>query len=540
MPQPKPQSESYENLFTYINDGRIKIPVFQRDFVWGKPQTAKLIDSILKGFPIGTFIFWKTKERLRHMRNIGNAELKEPPAGDSVQYVLDGQQRITSLYAVRQGVRIDRNNEKIDYTDIAIDLGKKTTEDEIVLLDDAHGKDCCISVSMLLTADIGTLNKKFPQYISKIDHYRRRLLTYHFSVIEINEYPIDIACEIFTRINTSGKNLTLFEIMVAKTYDQGKFDLAARYDNLRSTESGEKDLDLVHYETIPAITVLQCAAAHICNEIKRHDILKLQKDKFISSWDEIKNGIFDAIDYLRTHLGICESKILPYNSLLIPLAWFFIRNHHKPAEARENFFLRQYIYWASLTNRFNSAVETKIAADLKRMEAILHRDKPDYHGEEINIEKEKLMWHPFSTSNAFCKAIICLLSGKDPKRFNTGAKVLLDNSNLKISTSKNYHHFFPRAFLKKHGYDDSRNNSVMNIVLVDDYLNKRKIKARPPSEYVREFEEKNPSIHETFDSHYISSPEDMGIYDDNYELFIEKRAELIADALNEILNPDVD
>lgn len=540
MQQPEPRSKSYNSLLNDIDDGRIKIPVFQRDFVWEKPQTAKLIDSILKGFPIGTFILWKTKERLRHMRNIGNIMLPEPPKGDSVQYVLDGQQRMTSLYAARKGVRIARNNKEIDYTDIAIDLSKPIDEDEIVLSDHTQGKNDCISVHMLLTANIETLSDKFKPHINKISDYRERLGAYSFSVIEINEYSIDIACEIFTRINTSGKGLTLFEIMVAKTYDQEQgFDLAKRYENLISTEGEGKDLSSANYETIPPITVLQCAAVHIRKEIKRSDILKLQTDKFISSWTDVRSGIFDAIDYLRTHLGIVVSKILPYNSLLIPLTWFFIQKDHAPANTRENHFLRQYVYWASLTNRFTSAIETKITADLKRMKAILDGDKPDYHGEEITVEKEKLMWHSFSTGDAFCKAIICLLSYKNPKQFNTSARVLLDNSNLKASTSKNYHHFFPRAFLRRNGFDDSRNNSIMNIVLVDDYLNKRKIKARPPSEYVREFEEDNPNIREVFDSHYISSPEEMGIYNNDYELFIKKRAELIAKALNGILNPDV-
>ena len=540
MQQPEPRPKSYAGLFNDIDEGRVKIPVFQRDFVWEKPETAKLIDSILKGFPIGTFILWKTKERLRHMRNIGNIKLPEPPKGDSIQYVLDGQQRMTSLYAVHKGVRITRDNEEIDYTDIAIDLNKSTDDDEIVLSSITHRKNGCISVHMLLTADTKTLIDKFEPHIEKIDLYRTALRTYSFSVIEINEYPIDIACEIFTRINTSGKGLTLFEIMVAKTYDQEqKFDLAKRYDNLIDAENGGKDLESANYETIPAVTVLQCAAVHICREIKRSDILKLQRDEFINSWDEVQSGIFDAIDYLRTHLRIAVSKILPYNSLLIPLTWFFIQKNHAPADTRENYFLRQYVYWASLTNRFTSAVETKIASDLKRMEAILSGDNPEYHGEEINVDKEKLMWHSFSAGDAFCKAIICLLSCRGPKRFNTSAQVLLDNSNLKASTSKNYHHFFPRAFLKKNGFDDSRNNSIMNIVLVDDYLNKRKIKARPPSEYVREFEEENPNIGKVFDTHYISSPEEMGIYNDDYELFIEKRAALIAEALNEILNPDV-
>ena len=173
------------------------------------------------------------------------------------------------------------------------------------------------------------------------------------------------------------------------------------------------------------------------------------------------------------------------------------------------------------------------------MEAILRGDKPNYHGEEIEVTKKDLMWRSFRIGDAFCKAIICLLSERSPRSFNMGTKVLLDNSNLKTSTSKNYHHFFPKAFLKKNGCDDSKANSVMNIVLIDDYLNKREIKARPPSDYMREFENRNPNIAETLNSHYISSPREMGIYNDDYDLFIEKRAELVANALNKILNPNV-
>ncbi len=105
MLQPENQTKKYDFLFTDIDTGRIKITKFQRDFVWTKEQSAKLIDSIIKGFPIGTFIFWKTNEELRHIKNIGNVILPEPPTGEPVSFVLDGQQRITSLYAVRKGVR---------------------------------------------------------------------------------------------------------------------------------------------------------------------------------------------------------------------------------------------------------------------------------------------------------------------------------------------------------------------------------------------------------------------------------------------------
>ena len=94
MLQPENQNKKYEHLFTDIDTGRIKVPMFQRDFVWTNEQTAKLIDSIIKGFPIGSFIFWQTRNGLRHIKNIGNVTLPDVPKGEPALYVLDGQQRI--------------------------------------------------------------------------------------------------------------------------------------------------------------------------------------------------------------------------------------------------------------------------------------------------------------------------------------------------------------------------------------------------------------------------------------------------------------
>ena len=99
MELPQPLSITYSSLIGDIEKGQIKIPQFQRDFVWDINKSAHLMDSIIKGYPIGTFIFWKTKERLRTVRNIGDISLPEPEEGDFVDFVLDGQQRLTSLFA---------------------------------------------------------------------------------------------------------------------------------------------------------------------------------------------------------------------------------------------------------------------------------------------------------------------------------------------------------------------------------------------------------------------------------------------------------
>lgn len=86
--RPENTNKKYEALFLEIDCGQIKLPMFQREFVWDKEQSAKLIDSILKGYPIGTFIFWKTKETLRSVKDIGNHKLPETPKGTMLNIFL--------------------------------------------------------------------------------------------------------------------------------------------------------------------------------------------------------------------------------------------------------------------------------------------------------------------------------------------------------------------------------------------------------------------------------------------------------------------
>ena len=122
--QPKPDSKEYSALIYEIQRGIIKIPKFQRDFVWSIDKTAGLLDSILKGYPIGTFILWETSERINDIKNIGNLPLSATPSDTKVQYILDGQQRITSLFAAHLGAQIQKAGEKksTDYKNIVVNL----------------------------------------------------------------------------------------------------------------------------------------------------------------------------------------------------------------------------------------------------------------------------------------------------------------------------------------------------------------------------------------------------------------------------------
>src|SRR3954463_16143867 len=89
-------------ILEQVHRGQIRVPAFQRGFVWEPDRVAYLMDSIYKVYPFGSLLFWRTREKLRVERTLGPFELPEPKADYPVDYVLDGQQRVTSIFGVFQ------------------------------------------------------------------------------------------------------------------------------------------------------------------------------------------------------------------------------------------------------------------------------------------------------------------------------------------------------------------------------------------------------------------------------------------------------
>lgn len=198
MHLPEPKNLPYKALLADIEKGLIKIPQFQRDYVWSKDRAAGLIDSILKGYPIGTFITWKTKEALRVVKDLGGVELPPVPDGDFAEYVLDGQQRMTSLFCALKGVQINRGKKVDDFSEIYIDLNADEHQ-QIVLTDISELEEgSYIKLKDLISFDLNFL-QKYQQFFPKITEYSQTLQGYNFSLIEVKEAPLDVATEIFTR-----------------------------------------------------------------------------------------------------------------------------------------------------------------------------------------------------------------------------------------------------------------------------------------------------------------------------------------------------
>jgi hypothetical protein len=420
----------------------------------------------------------------------------------------------------------------IDITPQYVNL-KAKEDDEIIIIDIENvDMNNIIKLNDLLFGSLVQLANYPAELHEKIDAYRQRIQSYPFPAIIIKEAPLDVATEIFTRINVGGVPLTVFEIMVAKTYDSEKnFDLADKFSELISR------LAEVDYETISPATVLQTVSVLMTKECSKKRILNLNKNKFIDIWNAAVDAIERSVDYFRGFYRIPVSQVLPYNALIVPFAYFFYHHNDKPTADKQK-YLQDYFWRSSLAGRFSSAVESKLAQDIKRIDLILKDELPKYDY-AIDSSPDFIKnngW--FSAGRSYIKAILCIYAHHQPKSFNDNSIVQINNNWLKQANSKNYHHFFPKAFLeKKEVTYQSASNHILNITIVDDFLNKRKIRDNAPSIYMAKFAKDNPEMAKTMKTHLIDDFDEFGIWEDDYDKFIDRRALKVSEEIKKRIIP---
>jgi hypothetical protein len=439
------------------------------------------------------------------------------------------------LFASLKGVKIVRDDNEEDYSEIYIDLKAEADEDIVTIYIDELAQGTYIKLTELVFGGLTLLASFDSDYHKKIEEYKKRIESYNYSVVQIRDTPIDTATEIFTRINVGGKPLTLFEIMVAKTYDTNRnFDLSEKYQELI------ENLRPLNYDTLSDSTVLQTIAIILSNECTKKQILRLNKTEFIDTWDNVISAIESAVEYFKFSYRIPVSQLLPYNALIVVFAYFFFKHNDKPDELQKKYL--QDLFWRiSLTGRYSSGVEGKIAQDIKKIDLILEGKQPKYEW-SVNISKEFISnngW--FSAGRSFVKAILCLFTYHQPKSFNDDSLVNISNDWLKQANSKNYHHFFPRSYLAKKGCEMFLINHIVNITIVDDFLNKRLIKDKAPSRYMEDFIKGNKEIGKTMKTHLINNLAEFGVLNDDYDLFFDRRLTVISKELkNRIIEQAID
>ena len=533
---PRPDSiRGYNVLINRIEEGIIRIPKFQRGFVWSIEATAKLLDSILKGYPIGSFILWETDKRVTDAKEIGGLILRPPHDGEKISYVLDGQQRIASLFVAYRGEKIRREGEKkeTDYGSIAIDLEAHQEEDEPIVVVNPNSNRR-VSLSDVLNYDYPKgkeIENEFGSEKAKlVEGYKEAFHAYSFSTVVFNKSDINSAIDVFTRINTGGKKLTLFEIMSAKTYDERQ-----RFDMQKKWKKFIGEVKKSNYGSISSSLVLNLLALTLgdgeTKECKRQVTLDLDKQKIIDSWERVTSALKESIIYCKQDLLIPVSQLLPYDALLVPLAYFFYHKERHKMSSQQSKQMQQLFWRTALSHRYSGASETRLAQDIRNVvDRILEGncEEPPKYDYRVVIEPQDLIERAAS-SDSFCKAVLCLLASREPKSFCDGSKINLGDNALKSSNLKNCHHFFPKAHLKRKGISNA--NSLMNITLISDRDNKKRIRDKAPSVYIGEFQQNgDTTIEEALETHFISR-DGFGIDEDDYNAFLQARADRICKAL---------
>lgn len=535
------QAYSLIGLMAEIKKGNIRIPDFQRGYIWNKDQVMELLESVWNGYPLGSILLWKTNEELNE-RDPLNLKLQKPIPNSDRLYLLDGQQRLISLYSVIHGKLILGRKRKIKY-EAFFNLDKnefviaseKELKDHPLKLEDGF-----LPLTKLFTFDDNyTSTSLDAKILTKLVGTPDRVIIYNtlyncFTALSFpaitNGQSLSVACNIFERLNNTGTQLTVTDLMVAITYTQN-FNLRERLANFN------EHLDS-YYFALKERTILQCISACLKNGTERSHIID-SASEIQSEWKKTTESMKLAIDFLKKHCYVPTSDFLPYQTIMAPLCYFFFLNGGKRLGQDKIQKLQKYFWLSVFSERYSSSQNTRTKEDVINMVKLIGNagvNLFDYYDSTIN--KGVILETDMSFSFSFAKTILCFLASKTPKEFRNNEFVKLDQT-FGESNQKQLHHIFPINYIKKR-YGSERNfkteikpyiNTIANISLISKGSN-REIWDNNPSSYFSVFEKENGQIKQALRSHLIGDLDDFGIKTDDFHRFIEKRAELIANEIN--------
>lgn len=476
-------------LIDRVTSGDIRIPAFQRDFVWEADQVAFLLDSIYKKFPIGTVIFWKTDNRLTSEKDLGRFTLPEPRRDYPVNYVLDGQQRITSLFSVFQTELTPNKGKWVDiYFDLkaieniqeSIFLALENSEVDSsrhfpvnVLFDTVEYRKATASLDDELVRKVDILQERFKEYIIPNETF-------------VSDDRNNVAI-VFERINRAGTELNVFQLLSAWSWSED-FDLTEKFEELQNDIIEHEYDELCKDQDLQ----LRMCSGVINGETTPAKILELQGEDIRNSFNKIRNGIIGAIDFLRRELNVVSYRLLPFPGLLVPLAVFFATD--KPEGVSYTDKQKQKLtkwFWRSIfSRRFSAEVNDKQAFDIVQMKALRENDDHSFSFPQPEISFN-FGEASFSVTSANTKSFIILLSQFSPYSFLSGAKIDLVKVLQKINKNE-FHHIFPQKFLERQGFNGKEINVLANICFLTRGDN-NKIKDKAPSIYAQEISEENRS-----------------------------------------------
>jgi hypothetical protein len=557
-----------ESLLNAIEMGDIGLPDIQRPFIWSNAKVRDLFDSMFHGYPVGYLLFWQSGAGTR---GIGTDHKQKPPR----LLIVDGQQRLTSLFAVVKGIEVIRENFDRERIQIAFNPreGRFEVADAAIKKDRAFLPD----ISEVWSKEKG-LFKVVSGYLNRLqeveevsDDERERIQNaitrlnglgaYPFTALELSaDLGEEQVAEVFVRINSKGKALNQADFiltLMSVFWDEGRTALERFCAEARLPATGKPSAHNYFIEPSPD-QLLRVSVALAFRRARLQAVYSVLRGKDLETdtfSEELRIAQFERLqdaqervlnllywhDFLKSVLraGFRNKRLISSGNTIIYSYSFYLvgRTDYKVPEKELRRVVSRWLYMASITGRYTSSPESKMEFDLARFRdvedatgfvAVLDRICDDTLTEDfwtITLPNDLATSAAFGPSLFGYYAALNILNAK-VLFSDMSVSELFDQAMDGPRKAIERHHLFPRGYLKSIGITGvRRTNQIANYALVEWHDN-ADIGDQAPSQYVAAFTE--PISSEVLERMYYwhALPEIWQTME--YDVFLEARRERIS------------
>jgi hypothetical protein len=360
----------------------------------------------------------------------------------------------------------------------------------------------------------------------------RRFTNYPFSVVWVRDQPLAEVVEIFQRINQGGKRLSSYDLVCANLWTED-FNFRNKVTAL-SSQLIEKDFEKVDEQIIP-----QAISLILRGTTKQSIQLRLKTEEVDSIWNRLVQAVFRSIDFARTNMGVKRASFLPYRGILPVLIYYFYYLDSKPLSAKHRNTLWQWFWRVSLSERYSANSQSRMTEDVIKIKDLLDDKTVTFDYVSKASPEVLLNTSVKSTSSALRNTVLCMLALREPRNFKDGSQVNLSAEFFSTLTKAERHRIFSPSSLRKKKIDSKRVHLICNFAFIPSELNPE-ISSNLPAKYLAECKEDNPNFSRDTNSHLMPVDDNSPIWNDNFDAFLLRRAQLISDALNQLIEDGPD
>lgn len=544
-----------KDLLSQIHSREAALPDFQRDFVWDPNATQELIVSIASNFPAGSLL------RIRNTKDLfASREFQGAPSldGHRVTYlILDGQQRLTSLYQAFSGVGdhryyldIHRLLDGTDFDECMIHLKAGEKKARQYENPDVQAQELIMPLSILHDGAAGfgrwslLVARKQPTDEARIkledslsdleEKWIQAIDDYLFPVVTLSDStPAEAVCTIFETLNRTGIKLSVFELLTARFWPK-KINLRNLWQKAQDEHPIIADFQVDPYYVLQIVSL----ASRGTPSCKRTDVLNLDVPAIEKWWEPAVLAVAKALEMLRDDCGVLIPDWLPYNTIVIPLAAILAKaekSQNSKAGSDRHKITRWF--WCSVFGQtYENAPNSQAAKDMVEVLAWLGNDAATPETVKDFRFDPKTLRETTPRQRALYRGGMCLILRNSPRDFHTVAKLTGD---LILEHKVDDHHIFPQAYLDPSGVLPRLRDCLLNRTLIDRLTNIR-IGKRAPSDYLEEIlnDLKPQKFRELLDSHFLPPDKESPFWHNDFEGFLSWREKTLGSRIQEVTGPE--